>query len=185
MKKNTKGAIAVAAAALLLAGGAGTMAAWSDTASLGGGTVTAGKLEVTQTSAGAWTWAGTTDAFNPTTDRLVPGDSVEYKAAYKLGVEGKNIVASLTPSLGGVTGELLPHLTVDAAATTTGIGLNNITPTDNGKTVGVATTITFKSDTSSKDGMGKTANLAGSTITLQQTAPAAPPTSTTVVGDNN
>ena len=77
MKKITKGAIALGAAALLLAGGAGTMAAWSDEASLGGGEVTAGHLRITEAAAGAWTWADG-ETFDPATDLIVPGDVVEY-----------------------------------------------------------------------------------------------------------
>ncbi|HIT75362.1 MAG TPA: alternate-type signal peptide domain-containing protein [Candidatus Avipropionibacterium avicola] len=171
MKKNTKGAIAVGAAALLLAGGAGTMAAWSDEASLGGGSVESGQLRITETAAGSWTWADGTP-FSPTDDRIVPGDSVQYTAEYTLVVEGDNLVASLTPDLGGVTGDLAPYLTVDATSDTTGITLDNITEANNGDTVSVTTTITFNPETSGTDGMETEASLEGSTITLQQTAPA-------------
>ena len=172
MKKNTKGAIAVGAAALLLAGGAGTMAAWSDEASLGGDTVTSGQLRITETAAGAWTWAGTDDEFDPETDRIVPGDAVEYTGEYELAVEGTNLVASLTSDLGGVTGDLASYLTVAATSDTTGITLDNITEDNDGDTVSVTTTITFNPETSGTDGMETEASLEGSTITLQQTAPA-------------
>lgn len=171
MKKNTKGAIALGAAAMLLAGGAGTYAAWSDEASLGGGTVTAGQLKITPTSTGAWTWGDDT-TFVPGTDRIVPGDTVKYSAAYQLDVEGKNLVASLTPALGGVSGGLVDYLDVNATTSTPGITLSNITSADDGKTINVTTTITFKADTKDTEGMEESANLAGSTITLEQTAPA-------------
>ncbi|AWH94695.1 alternate-type signal peptide domain-containing protein [Dietzia psychralcaliphila] len=172
MKKITKGAIALGAAALLLAGGAGTMAAWSDEASLGGGEVTAGHLRITEAAAGAWTWADG-ETFDPATDLIVPGDVVEYTASYDLDVAGTNLVATLTPTLGGIdeTG-LGQYLTVDAQSDTTGITLGNITEANDGDTVEVTTTITFDSDTMDQDGMDLTANLAGSTITLEQTAPA-------------
>lgn len=172
MKKNTKGAIAACAAALLLAGGAGTYAAWSDSESIDGGTVTSGHLRITETTAGAWTWADDT-AFNPATDLLVPGDVVEYTATYTLDVAGENLVAKLTPTLGGIgqTG-LGQYLTVAASSDTTGITLDNITEANDDDTVEVTTTITFDADTSGQNGMGQTATLAGSTITLEQTAPA-------------
>ena len=172
MKKNTKGAIAVGAAALLLAGGAGTMAAWSDEASLGGGSVESGQLRITETAPGAWTWASTEEVFDPEADRIVPGDAVQYTGEYKLAVEGTNLVASLTSDLGGVTGDLADYLTVNATSDTTGITLDNITEDNDGATVTVTTTITFKPETSGTNGMLSSANLAGSTITLQQTAPA-------------
>ncbi|GAA4262663.1 alternate-type signal peptide domain-containing protein [Dietzia aurantiaca] len=174
MKKNTKGAIALGAAALLLAGGAGTYAAWSDEATLGGGQVSSGHLRITETTAGTWTWAdGST--FVPSTDRIVPGDVVEYTATYTLAVEGNNLVASLTPNLGGVgeTG-LGQYLTVAAESDTEGITLDNITEANDGDTVEVTTTITFDADTTSEASMNATATLDGSTITLQQTAPAGP-----------
>lgn len=174
MKKNTKGAIAAGAAALLLAGGAGTMAAWSDSESLDAVTVTSGQLRIIEQPGGGWTWADDTE-FDPTTDRLVPGDVVEYTADYKLVVEGQNLVASLTPVLEDTgTGALAQYLTISAASDTTGITLNNITPANNGATVSVTTTITFNAATSGQDGMEASANLAGSAITLQQTAPTGP-----------
>lgn len=177
MKKNTKGAIAVGAAALLLAGGAGTMAAWSDSASLGGGTVTSGELGITQVGTGAWTWAtpgGATGEFNPTTARLVPGDVVTYTGTYALDVVGTNLKASLTPTLGGVTGDLATYLDVNAVSNTAAVDIENITASDDTKQVSITTTITFKPGTTEEASMNKTASLAGSTITLQQTAPAGP-----------
>src|SRR5690625_7962357 len=104
MKKNTKGAIAIGAAALLLAGGAGTMAAWSDEASLGGDTVTSGQLRITETAAGAWTWAGTEDEFDPETDRIVPGDAVEHTGECELAGGGAHLGASRACGPGGGAG---------------------------------------------------------------------------------
>ncbi|MDI9944213.1 alternate-type signal peptide domain-containing protein [Rhodococcus sp. 1.20] len=47
MKKQTKGAIAAAAAGALLLGGAGSLAVWSDSADVsGGGPVTSGALDL-------------------------------------------------------------------------------------------------------------------------------------------
>ncbi|WP_010540268.1 alternate-type signal peptide domain-containing protein [Dietzia alimentaria] len=175
MKKNTKGALAAGAAALLLAGGAGTMAAWSDSESLDAVTVTAGQLRISEQPGGGWTWADDGTDFDPANDMLVPGDIVEYTADYTLDVEGENLVASLTPVLEDTgTGALADYLTITADSDTTGITLTNITPENNGDTVSVTTTITFDASTSGQDGMEASANLAGSTITLQQTAPAAP-----------
>ena len=172
MKKNTKGAIALGAAALLLAGGAGTFAAWSDEASLGGGDVTAGHLRITETEAGAWTWNGGDD-FNPDEDFIVPGDVVEYTAEYQLDVLGENLVASLDATVNDdLSGDLAPFLTATATSNTSGITLDNITEENDGDTVSVTVSITFNPDTSDNDGMDESASLAGSTITLEQTAPA-------------
>ena len=172
MKKNTKGAIALGAAALLLAGGAGTYAAWSDSETLAGGSVTSGELRITQASGGVWTWAGG-DEFNPDEDLIVPGDEIEYTAEYTLAVTGTNLVAALDASVSDdLTGDLAPYLTASATSDTVGIDLDNITDADDGKTVSVTVTIEFDPETSGQDGMEASASLADSTITLEQTAPA-------------
>lgn len=177
MKKNTKGAIALGAAALLLAGGAGTYAAWSDEATLGGGDVTSGQLSIDEVAgSGGWVWAtdDVTGPFNPDDDTIVPGDSIEYTAEYTLTVVGNNLVASLTPTLGGLTGDaaLLGQLEFASDTSTPGINLANITAADNGETVTVTTTITFDPATTGQVGANESVSLAGSTILLEQTAPA-------------
>ncbi len=168
MKKTTKGAVAAGAAALLLAGGAGTMAAWN--ASTTGGaaqTVTAGSMSIAQDGAGVWKWGGTGTnsgtAFNPASDKLVPGDVVTYTANYKFDLVGTNLKATLTPSLGGVTGALLPQLDVAAATGTPTVysaGLN--------QSATYTTTITFKPATANQVGASQTADLAGGVVTLEQ-----------------
>lgn len=114
MNKKTKGALAAAAGAAILVGGAGTMAAWNDSTDLGGGTVTAGVLNIDQQpDSGNWKFEDG-EPFNPVTDRLVPGDTVVYTATYNITAEGTNLKATLTPTLAGVDGELEPLLTVAA-----------------------------------------------------------------------
>ncbi|ORL32652.1 hypothetical protein A5N78_07030 [Prescottella equi] len=179
MNKKTKGAIAAGAAAVLLAGGAGTMAAWNSSASLPSATITAGELKVTEKAGtpGTWTWAtagansGTT--FNPATDKLAPGDSVSYTGTYTLSIVGKNLKATGAVNAAGLTGDLAGDLTITTAATKGGSALNlaDLSASDSGDAV-VTTTITFKG-TADNTTMNKGASLAGATVTLQQTAPAA------------
>ena len=52
MKKSTKGAVAAGAAAVLLLGGAGTLAFWNADGTAEGGTLTAGTLELTDLTCG-------------------------------------------------------------------------------------------------------------------------------------
>ncbi|AUH67858.1 MULTISPECIES: alternate-type signal peptide domain-containing protein [Gordonia] len=168
MNKVTKGALAAAAGAAILAGGAGTMAAWNSNVNTNGGTVTAGQLNLTAVDTGTWTWVGGTkdgDTFNPGTDRLVPGDTVRYTASYKITAVGTNLTATLTPSVGGVSGDLAQYLDPTTAGGGPGI---TVTPADNNTTKKVSTDITFRADTSNKDGQDKTADLSGATVTLQQ-----------------
>src|SRR5699024_571516 len=111
-----KGALAAGAAALLLAGGAGTYAAWtSDGGDSAGGTVTTGRLAVEQVPESAeWTWqtAGREgDTFVPATDTLVPGDEIRFTSDYLLDIEGTNISAELVATSGATgsgTGGALP-----------------------------------------------------------------------------
>ncbi|GEE00126.1 hypothetical protein nbrc107696_05720 [Gordonia spumicola] len=169
MNKVMKGALAAAAGAAILAGGAGTMAAWNSNVTTNGGTVTAGQLNLTAVDSGSWTWVGGTkngQAFVPATDKLVPGDVVRYTATYKITAVGTNLKATLTPQLGGVTGELKDFLT----ATNAGGGAVNITSTDNNTNKTVSTDITFNASTTGTDGQTKTADLSGATVTLQQTS---------------
>ena len=59
MKKSTKGAVAVAAAAVLLTGGAGTLAYWSDSVDLPGGSISSGSLSLGTPDCGSgWTLDG-------------------------------------------------------------------------------------------------------------------------------
>lgn len=166
MNKATKGALAAAAAAAILAGGAGTMAAWNASSSLGSGSVTAGQMNIEQVGTGSWHWNTPGGAvFNPGSDKLVPGDTVVYVGDYKITAVGTNLKATLTPTLGGVSGTLLPYLTVGNVGGTAA----TITAGDNNTTKQVGTTITFNAGTTGSDGATTTASLAGSTITLQQT----------------
>lgn len=177
MKKNTKGAIAVGAAALLLAGGAGTMAAWSSDVSLEGADVNSGQLAITQVGSGEWTWATpgvTPDTdFDPENQTIVPGDVIEYTGTYTLAVEGTNLVASLTPTVAGLTGdaELIGALQFASVSDTADLDLANITEADDGKQVSITTTITFD-DVDDQVGADQAVTLSDASIVLQQTAPA-------------
>lgn len=78
MRKSTKGALAAVAAGALLLGGAGTLAYWTDEATIAGTDITTGHLTVdaTDCEAGTLVWTLEGDAFDPTTDTLIPGDTL-------------------------------------------------------------------------------------------------------------
>lgn len=133
MNKQTKGAIAAGAAALLLAGGAGTMAAWNATTNVGGGTVNAGKLTLTSGGAGTWTYADSTP-FNPLTDTIVPGDTVTYHGTVTVGAKGKNLSATFTTAPGSIVAKTPGNAADEALAAeastgtvTAKIGTNAVT----------------------------------------------------------
>lgn len=166
MNKVTKGALAAAAGAAILVGGAGTMAAWNDSASIGSGTVKAGELNIKQQAGtGTWKWANGEKSgaeFKPDTDLLAPGNQVVYTATYDITMTGTNMKATLTPSLSGATtGPLASYLAVSVAGAGETVNITGSGPKE------VSTTVTFE-DVNGKTGQGESASLAGSTITLQQ-----------------
>lgn len=174
MKKNTKGAIALGAAALLLAGGAGTYAAWSDSADLGGGTVTTGHLKVTQkegTSAG-WTWVGGTKDGQELSesDTIAPGDTIAYSGTYVLGIKGTNLEAALdvtTPTGDEIPAELTWTPTSSAELT----GLNEVE--DDEREITAGGQLEFNDD--AVDTMDKSISIGDFQVVLKQTAPAVAP----------
>jgi len=86
MNKFVKGSVAAAAAAVLLLGGAGSLAYWNDGASLAGSSITAGTLTLEAVD-GAW---------SDEIDLWVPGDSSTYTATLVLNATGDNIQGEIT-----------------------------------------------------------------------------------------
>lgn len=133
MKKTTKGALAVAAAAVLLTGGAGTIAYWTDAETVDGGTVTSGELSLSAVSCAAdWTYD---DGGTPTAvTTIVPGDTITKACTGTLTLVGDHIGAtvgisdaSLT-SIAGLADELLITATMtEPAATIDAPGVYDVT----------------------------------------------------------
>ncbi len=100
MKSKTKGLIAGVAGIALLAGGS-TFALWSAEATVAGGTITNGDLNVTAATPLSWvdTSADRTDAGHPiiniNTWRMVPGDTAEGTVAVDVTLIGDNLAAEL------------------------------------------------------------------------------------------
>lgn len=133
MNKSTKGALAAGAAAVLLLGGAGTLAYWTADETIDGGSLTAGSVTLTAvTCAADWTHddAGGTGAVST----IVPGDTVTKQCTGTLTLVGDHIGATVDISDAGVTGtgELDEALAVTAtmtspAAVITGPGAHDVT----------------------------------------------------------
>jgi len=91
MNKSTKGALAAGAAAVLLLGGAGTLAFWNDSAEVDGGTLTAGTLTLSDVTCDAtWTEGADTDV-----QLLVPGDTVTKECTGTITMTGDHISATV------------------------------------------------------------------------------------------
>lgn len=90
MKSSTKGVLAVGGAAALLLGGAGTLAYWTDDATVDAGAITAGSIELTALACEGFVYADDTAA-----TLIVPGDIVTNDCDVTLVLEGDNIGATL------------------------------------------------------------------------------------------
>ncbi|ALO67767.1 hypothetical protein AS189_16390 [Arthrobacter alpinus] len=121
MKKVTKAAVAAGAAGVLLLGGAGSFALWNDTKTVDAGTVNTGHLTLDASAPGAWADISA-DAENalfvPTTDKIVPGDTVTFTQTVTIDADGKNLKGELTVgTLAAVPAALTDQVTVTVAPT--------------------------------------------------------------------
>ncbi len=121
MNRIVSGSVALAAAAVLCLGGAGSMASWqASAASADAVTFTMGTLELA-TTPGTWTLDGAavTDASRP-----VPGSALSYTQTVTLTLAGDDLAARITLDPGAVsTGAFVPGaVTLSAPAVADGDG---------------------------------------------------------------
>ena len=109
MKKSTKGAVAAACAAVLLLGGAGSLAYWTDDGTASGGTITTGNMALSDgTCEAGWTYP---DGSAVTT--IVPGDSITKSCSVEVTGSGDHLTASVSAP-GEVTYTTTMQLTATA-----------------------------------------------------------------------
>ncbi|MGO4256986.1 alternate-type signal peptide domain-containing protein [Marmoricola sp. RAF53] len=176
MNKSTKGALAAAAGAVLLLGGAGSLAYWTDAATVAGGALNSGKLTLTDTTTGgcaaaSWTLDGAESpagaAFDPVTDTLVPGDVLTKSCTYTIGAVGTHLRANVTASGGAASGSLAPALTVGGTFDVAGAPVTSITAADDGKTLTAKISVAFV-PTSGNTTQLQAASLSSYAVTLNQ-----------------
>lgn len=182
MKKATKGAVAAGAAAVLLLGGLGSFALWSDEEPVSGGTINSGELNFALVpGSGNWTETSVVPAADlgadPAGFPIVPGDVLEYSTQYSVNWAGDNLRASITADFTDVAGD--PAL---AAALDTQVSVNGGTSLPNGsavalpltaspQTITVEVTITFDQATADLIAQNESVNLNAFTLTLDQVRP--------------
>ncbi|MCZ4080471.1 alternate-type signal peptide domain-containing protein [Rhodococcus sp. H36-A4] len=188
MKKATKGAVAAGAAAVLLLGGLGSFALWSDSEEIDGGTIESGELSLTEATAPVWRQT-TTDVNAASVIpviadyRIVPGDVITYSATYNILAEGNNLLADLSvdiddiaPGLGNE--QLDEAVDVTIAATSGGTTLptdgNAVRITSTNQTVDLTITFAFDEGTENQDAQNQQLNLEAFTLVLQQSRTPAP-----------
>ncbi|MBY6539920.1 alternate-type signal peptide domain-containing protein [Rhodococcus sp. BP-349] len=189
MNKATKGAMAAGAAALLLLGGAGSYALWSDTETVVGGDINTGTLDITA-SPGTWTNVSSGASIpNINAFRMVPGDTVRYTTNVLVTAIGNNLAANVT--VGTVGGPTLVEgpdnlgatdigvwtappasvfgVTTSAAFTAGGPAVTRITSADNGKNLIVNADITFNAN--AQVGVNTKASFANFNVVVDQVRP--------------
>ena len=176
MKKSTKGALAAAAAGSLLLGGAGSLAYWTDAATVGGTDITSGHLKLVPVSGtGCDGWKLGTAAYVPGTDKIVPGDSLTQHCSYKVDMAGNTLKATLAVSdLTGTwgTGNALTGALTKTVAFKDGTGaaISGTTPVTNGYVVTADLTVGIPTGANNAANAigGYTAHLNDITVTATQ-----------------
>lgn len=91
MKKTTKGALAAGAAAALLLGGAGSLAYWTETATVPGSTIESGHLAITGDTCATAGWKLDDGSDVDSTTRIVPGDQLTKECQFTIEGEGDHL----------------------------------------------------------------------------------------------
>ena len=177
MKKSTKGALAAAAAGSLLLGGAGSLAYWTDAATIGGSVITSGKLALSLPdcdpgagTASVWTIDGGT-AFDPATETIVPGDTLTKVCTFTITASGKHLVADITTTGGTDAGgnALETAITPVASYTVNNAAATQVTSANNGHTLKATVSVAFpEGATADQTTKNLTETLADYVITLTQ-----------------
>lgn len=171
MKKMSKGALAAAAAALLLVGGAGTIAFWNDSETVDAGTITAGELALEPGEAAA-TWTDTTTD-TPIDDigdfLVVPGDNLVYEATFVVTAQGDNLEATLEVDESSITGDLPAESTMTVEVLGADGPLSAITEANDGETITAQITFDFPYEEATNDSQTTDVDLSGLVLTLEQT----------------
>jgi alternate signal-mediated exported protein len=162
MRTSTKGIIAATVGAILLLGGMGSLAYWTDSKSVQGGTINGGHMSLvvdsTNTGCGAWTLdAGEAAASTYTVgDPLVPGDVITRICHYTVHASGNHLRSTLavsSPTFTGTGNDFDGKLTASVSSLKLdGVPATSFTEDDDGKSLSAAVAVTWNSnDTAHSD----------------------------------
>lgn len=173
MNKTVKGAFAAGTAAVLLMGGAGSLAYWSQEVGGGGTTVTAGKLTLEAQGEAGWKLNGGAQIVDPTSVTVVPGDTFVYTGSFVIGADGKNLAAELSVTEGKADGGLADSVRVTSEFALDGASPAAdpvITAANDGDVVTATITVDFPfGEAADNSSQQKTLNLTDYAVTLTQT----------------
>ncbi|MCR8898853.1 alternate-type signal peptide domain-containing protein [Gordonia sp. GONU] len=171
MNRKTKGALAAGAGAVLLLGGVGSYALWSDTDTTAPGQITTGNLDLACGTTGTWTDVSTTmnggTTINPASDFMVPGDVWEYTNTCTVTATGKNMKAQLnvTGIDAGPSSNFTVVTEVDGGQPNTPFDVNN------GQAYDITVTVTFDEGTPGQVDTNTSVNVAAMAVSLNQVRP--------------
>lgn len=179
MKKSTKGALAAGAAAVLLLGGAGSLAYWTDSEPIDGGSVSSGELALeTSDCDESWVYAEGNASAGTTVTTIVPGDAITKECTFGITAAGDNLQATLTTPT-TVTFDETPDATTLEATVGAAYEIEDaavpatITEDNDGDTVTATITVTFPFGDETTENANDTQNLLIEldeiTVTLTQT----------------
>ena len=180
MNKLTKGTIAGAAGIVLLLGGAGTFALWSDSASVPGGEINTGTLSFVE-GTGAWndisTDVANTPVFIPTAELptylIVPGDKLEYSNDLTIDATGENLMANFGYTWTAPL-DLPPDVTVvvSVAGPAGPVAAGTPVVVADGDVYDVTVTVEYVLTAADQNvGQGETINISDIALTLTQVRP--------------
>jgi alternate signal-mediated exported protein len=189
MNKSTKGALAAAAGAVLLLGGAGSLAYWNASATVNGGAITTGSLTLGAGSCDPnWVYANGTAA-GQTVVKVVPGDAITKSCTFTVGASGDHLSATLaapatttytknptTPTTDSLT--VATTYTINRTPVATLVNGDKLTSSDNAKTLTAKFVVTMpygSTTVNGNDTQNLTATLNALTVSLTQDTLAANP----------
>jgi alternate signal-mediated exported protein len=174
MKNSTliKGSAAIALGGALLLGGGGTLANWNAAATTTPGTITAGDLNVENTTAGVWKdrLGATVDI---TTYKVVPGDKLTFTQNLAVTLKGDKMAATIAAiGITPTSGFTPANVTVSAPVLTVAGDPVPATLVASAGTQTVTATITFEflSSTSGRANVNATYDFSTVGFTLTQVA---------------
>jgi len=171
MKKSTKGAVAAGAAAVLLLGGAGTLAYWTADDTVTGTTITSGHLTLDATACqGTTGWELEGDAFDTSADTLIPGDTLTKECDLVVDVKGTHLTqVDIDATTPGNVAAPWDELTVGATVAGSTTGADNVAVTEGANNIPVVITVTWPYGTEDNDLNGDLSTALGDiTVTAVQ-----------------
>lgn len=186
MKKTIKGALAAAAGGVLLLGGAGSLAYWTNSATLPAGSATSGFMTLTAGACGPnWVYANGSNV-GATVVHFVPGDQISKACTFTIGASGDNLQFSPTiPSTVAITPTPAAPTFMATVAATYALpsgplaATDKLTQANNGNVLTATIKVTFPygnaTTVNANDTENVTAALDNLTVTLTQNLSTANP----------